>query len=1542
MEINERKKAKQAYLESLAKQKACSKVGGEAEVTIESSNPFRHDGAAQGMAKQTKREQLLEEKRKAFFEQQQNRVPLGTGMTEVALAPQQINIKADLFAPAPQQQPLQPHQQHYEGPSTSNIAVTENKSIKPAALEEPKLSNWKKLGYPSEYAYAKDLGMLNDTKRLPNDHSSSSAAQPSSLVMSTANDPYYGGQTNTSAFSSIALPSMPLPSSMSNVGGYSGYTGGSSVADVTNNVGRPLVPTMQYFSQQSQTALAAANPKEGLKGHAFDAPAISSNQSSLHPRFLPRVKEEDGSRREGALESANTRFPSGGFHIGEEQDVQKKRDKQAEYAAALEFDKQRQPDNSVGNNSQAEMHGRVRGGEVGESSFGGFNGDPQLGQQQDAQKKRDKQAEYAAALAQDNQQRRLPQGANGGNHGGDVVGRGGVDDYSQSAKKGGFQLGAEQDAMKKREKQAEYAAALANDKQQLQHNAHARNGGDRDYRAQGEGLGLQLGNEQDVQQKKERQAEYAAALNSDKARLNIGQGHHPHSSASSLLPGGAGGSGLQFGHEKDKEEKRRQQQEYAQALQHQVAPSSHPSQGRRDPHSSVQPAGTGLQIGEEVDRETKRRHQAEYASQLQRQQQQQQHPQGSNQQQGYSNPVNQQHNLWGQPSHPEDKILAQQQYASLLDQQGHRGPNERGLGGESNGGVGVGGLQIGEVIGRDEKRRRQAEYAQALQQQQHGKQQLDKGAEKGRSVAQDGSNYPPQSSYMSSNPYPDPQIPVEMGWGNGRGVGSGNGYGNNVFVGNSNGNGGGNGGVRGGGGLVFGGADVDRETKRRQQAEYAQALQQQQQQHSRRHPANAEREAGGLDPSFTIGPLGIPVRREIMAGRRGVQKAFYQGGQGGAHSPRQVFVGEGDVGAQYGQPHSHHSPSKDLAPPSSESFFHFPDESEQKLKREQQARLLAQQIEQERKLREEAKLKLKEEERQLELKLERERREIQEAFEREEAGRKKKTDGGGGLGIGNNPNNDNGMGGMGGIALDAGVGIAAGVGETAKERARRLKQEEEEREERRLAKDREEIRRREEEEMRREREQLNKNQAAAAPPSPLRINPQEGRRQPREDLFAPTSPLPPSPSKKTRPPSQPTQLAFQQHTQAQPQAMSRPPARPRSSQQPFDPNNRQPAADPYNRQTRALPSRTPTYTPPSSSPSVSLDHTLGGESRFILPDGSEMDTGIMKNGAAPIPPLLLPFHLTLPPPSQPPTPTPAPTHKASELEEMRGRSRGTSRKDKEDEGVQSGGILSLFPPTAVAEPIQLPISAPVPDTGSDVGVGSRGESSRKPNSSAANRTFEKEVDVKLPDAKLSSRRRDIDKDDYGVKPVGVSEMKTTTTSVDVGVGAGEARGVSRGVGESRGNLVSRGGVTSRGSVLTSRGGMGYFADASSVSEKANVNGDYWGELQTLHMDGLDIFHKGVGRGNSLDVLPAGEGGDAIDEELRRTRTKWKLLDKLNNIHNVAPLNLQALLEGEEGASRPSSASGSTSRPSSSRLMRGGTNTLSNNSNLSDLYKEFGL
>eukprot|EP01031_Cornospumella_fuschlensis_P024617 gene24617-29744_t len=1533
MEINERKKAKQAYLESLAKQKASSKVGGEAEVTIDNSNTFRHEEAAKGMAKQTKREQLLEEKRKAFFEQQQNRGPSGTVMTDIASAAPQINKKADLFAP---EQPFQPRQQNFEGPSSSNVAVAENKSVKSAAFEEPKLSNWKKLGYPSEYAYAKDLGMLNDTKRLPNDHSSSSTAHPSSLVMSTTNDPYNGGQTNTSAFPSIALPSVPLPSSMSNVGGYSGYTGGSSVADVTNNVSRPSVPTMQYFSQQSQPASAAVNAKEGFKGHAFNEPAISSNQSSLHPSFLPRV--EDGGRKEGAFESADTQFPSGGFHIGETQNAQRKRDKQAEYAAALASDKQRQPNNYVGNNSQAEMHGRGSGGEVGGRAFGGFNGDPQLGQQLDAQKKRDKQAEYAAALAQDNQQRRLPQGAHGGNHG-DAAVREGVDDYSQSALKGGFQLGAEQDAMKKREKQAEYAAALANDKQQHQHNLHVHHGGDREYRAQGDGLGLQLGNEQDVQKKKERQAEYAAALNSDKARLNNGQSHHPHSNASRLLPGGAAGSGLQFGHEKDKEEKRRQQQEYAQALQHQVAPSSHPSQGRRDPHSSEQAAGTGLQIGGEVDRETKRRHQAEYASQLQRQQQQQQHPQGSNQQQGYSNPVNKQHNLWGQPTNPEDKIRAQQQYASLLDQQGHHGPNERGLGGDSNGGGG--GLQIGEVIGRDEKRRRQAEYAQALQQQQQGKQQLDMGAGRGRSMAQDG----PQPSYISSNPYPEPQIPVGMGLGNGGGVGSGNGYGNNTYAGNSDGNSGGNGGVSGGGGLVFGGADVDRETKRRQQAEYAQALQQQQQQHSRRHPSNAEREAGGLDPSFTIGPLGIPVRREIMAGRRGVQKAFYQGGQGGAQSPRQAFVGDGDVGVQYGQhygqPHSHHSPSKDLAPPSSESFFHFPDESEQKLKREKQARLLAQQIEQERKLREEAKLKLKEEERQLELKLERERREIQEAFEREEAGRRKKTDGGGGLGIGSNPNNDNGMGGMGGIALDAGVGIAAGAGETAKERARRIKQEEEEREERRLAKDREEIRRREEEEMRREREQLNKNKAAAAPPSPLRINPQEGRRQPREDLFAPTSPLPPSPSKKTRPPSQPTQLPFQQPTQAQPQAMSRPPARPRSSQQPSDPYNRQPAADPYNRQTRALPSRTPTYTPPSSSPSVSLDHTLGGESRFILPDGSDMDAGIVKNGAAPIPPLLLPFHLTLPPPSQPPTPTPAPTHKPSELEEMRGRSRGTSRKDKEDEGAQSGGI-SLFPQTAASEPIQLPISAPIADTGSDVGVGSRGESSRKPNSRASNRIFEKEVDVKLPDAKLSSRRRDIDKDDYGVKSVGVGEMKTTTTSIEVGVGAGEARGVSRGVGESRGNLVSRGGVTSRGSVLTSRGGMGYFADASSASEKANVNGDYWGELQTLHMDGLDMFNKGGGRGNSLDILPAGEVGDAIDEELRRTRTKWKLLDKLNNIHNVAPLNLQALLEGEEGASRPSSANGSSSRPSSSRLMRGGTNTLSNNNNLSDLYKEFGL
>ncbi|RYG93733.1 hypothetical protein EON65_58475, partial [archaeon] len=233
MEINDRKKAKQAYLESLAKQKASNQTAVGPEINAVSSSPFP-DEVAKGQAKQSRREQLLEEKRRAFFEQQQNGGQSGGSMTEISsvihAAPK--SIKSDLFAPTGPQ-PFQPSQLNSfhgnpEAASSSRMAVVDTK---PSLLEEPTLSDWKRLGYPSEYAYAKDLGMLAEKKLQSSVQPSSGLSHPTSSLIPTFNVPTMDGQAafgNASkpSFPSITLPSMPLPLNVASAyGGYGGVGG---------------------------------------------------------------------------------------------------------------------------------------------------------------------------------------------------------------------------------------------------------------------------------------------------------------------------------------------------------------------------------------------------------------------------------------------------------------------------------------------------------------------------------------------------------------------------------------------------------------------------------------------------------------------------------------------------------------------------------------------------------------------------------------------------------------------------------------------------------------------------------------------------------------------------------------------------------------------------------------------------------------------------------------------------------------------------------------------------------------------------------------------------------------------------------------------------------------------------------------------------------------------------------------------------------------------------------------------------------------------
>lgn len=134
--VESRKKAKEDYLKLLQQQKeSVATIQNNPEIPTQ-LNSVTHDSKA------GRREQLLAEKRKAFFEGKQAVAshPVETASSEnKQIAPKTV---PDFTAPVKEPQP-----------SSKN--------------ENFRLSDWKKLGFLSEYAYAKHLGLLQDKKDIP-------------------------------------------------------------------------------------------------------------------------------------------------------------------------------------------------------------------------------------------------------------------------------------------------------------------------------------------------------------------------------------------------------------------------------------------------------------------------------------------------------------------------------------------------------------------------------------------------------------------------------------------------------------------------------------------------------------------------------------------------------------------------------------------------------------------------------------------------------------------------------------------------------------------------------------------------------------------------------------------------------------------------------------------------------------------------------------------------------------------------------------------------------------------------------------------------------------------------------------------------------------------------------------------------------------------------------------------------------------------------------------------------------------------------------
>jgi non-canonical (house-cleaning) NTP pyrophosphatase len=415
----------------------------------------------------------------------------------------------------------------------------------------------------------------------------------------------------------------------------------------------------------------------------------------------------------------------------------------------------------------------------------------------------------------------------------------------------------------KREKQVEYARQLESQispppphqTKSQQHHQHQQGRGDPSPFAGSE--------VDDKALKRAKQAEYASQLD---LQINPPLQQQRQSHHHQQHPRG----GYEFGGSEvdDKALKREKQAEYAKQLESQINPPPHHN------HHQEQQGGRGGREGgygdsnfggpEVDDKAAKRAKQAEYARQLESQikppshhhhhHQDQQHQQSHQQQQGggtrydsipfggsesddkaakrakqaeYARQLESQMNPYQQP---------QQQLQPLHQQRDHNRQQQQGRGGGPFGGS--------EVDDKAVKRAKQAEYARQLESQM---------------------NPPPHQQ----------QHQHQQG-------------------------GGGGGGGRGYDPHPFGGSETDdKATKRAKQAEYARQLEsqmnsyQQPQQgggggyggaNHRAHQEDSSSASSAISEGWEMGPLGVPVRKTLAVGNRGVQKAYLQN-----HSPQKPF-----------------------------------------------------------------------------------------------------------------------------------------------------------------------------------------------------------------------------------------------------------------------------------------------------------------------------------------------------------------------------------------------------------------------------------------------------------------------------------------------------------------------------------------------------------------------------------------------------------------------------------------------------------------------------
>eukprot|EP01039_Chlorochromonas_danica_P007056 gene7056-7803_t len=951
MEINDRKKAKEAYLQQLAQQKAqaAQASGGQPKEAGDGGLTESHQPVApvvsSGSSKLSKREQLLEEKRRAFFQQKQERKP--------------SHDDASIFQPAVPAVPISLPQQLSQNTPVSSFssAIQESAAIpqlgtsvaKENVAENARLSDWKRLGYPSEYSYAKHLGLLNEKQ--PTDAvAGTDRTQDQSFSVHVPTSGVSGASQYT-PYAPIGLPQLPLPSSTTssaptkpvNNDNASGGLQIGKVEDAQSKRARQEEYAVELRRQQELNNAKNFHPN-GYQG--------GNNGGGIGTGWEDKTNGS-GSGSGGGFDGRSGPIPSA---VNGQNDREAKRMQQADYARSL----QEQIDNRSQNQNQQFKDSIVEGAPSYQNSEASGSGGLQIGKVEDAQSKRARQEQYAADL-----RRQMNHAGNGEGDRGDNKGIGGgglaYDDSRRNVPLNrpteGFAIGQQIDKDTKKKQQAEYARALQEDQNRHQQAVNPSNAGRNqdngrlrepalsqanyfnppmlDPRGglnpnvqateQGNNRGFMIGNGEDAQAKRARQEQYAADLRQQQDM-----------SRPTYLPEvnkGMGGGGLAY------DDSRRN------------VPLNRPTEG--------------FAIGQQIDKDTKKKQQAEYARALQEDQtRRQQAVNPSNAGQNFDNkgPINsfpKPTNNYAVSAMPSNNAMIFPEYERLGNEGGGRVWEDRGgdyaydrmprINNEVQ--AAAGGLLFGQQPDKEAKRRQQEEYARALNQQLGMKSDdVHKASNAGRKLS--------------------PRVP------------------------------------QGGGGGE-----------------------------------------GALEPGWTMGPLGVPVRKTLQTGRRDLQKAFIAGAQLSPEKPGGFFQSPQQPVSMLGNGVGMAMPMGDVQAITAEGIIGLSDRQDEiKARRIFQAQLLEQQIADNKARAKEAEEKQKEEDMKLEMKLEKERLEIEAAFERERTEKKKQAE------------------------LNAKRDLEMQI-----ERQKKQKEDddlsrkrEEEEEERRLERERENLQRQQEEEMRRE------------------------------------------------------------------------------------------------------------------------------------------------------------------------------------------------------------------------------------------------------------------------------------------------------------------------------------------------------------------------------------------------------------------------------------------------------------------------------------------